>query len=445
MYDPLVDSAPPDDAYKPNSFWAADHTPNIYPQLAKDLCVDVAIIGGGYTGLSTALHMRKDYDIDCCIIEANQPGWGCSGRNGGFVLPGSGRLGIQQMAKKWGKTESRSIFAEFQHSIHVVDSLIESGIDCDKTSGGYLKLAHKPQLVSSLHKQAEIMNAEYGDNIKALSADQIANQYLAGAENFGGVYYPDAFSVNPWLLAQGIAQQAHRADVPIFGNSPVLNAHFDGSAHTLRTANSTIKAKHLVIASNAYGQRHLFSQFTDRTFPVISSIVVTAPLSPDQLQSISMKAGLMVMDTRPLKYYYRVLPDKRLLFGGRGAIEGRNADNIEYQNALQHGLESTFPQLRNLTVEHFWSGWVAVSFDDYPRIYHDKDNKTLYSSGYCGAGLAFSILAGKRIGQLFAEPQTLPNLPFWQSPLKSFPLTALRRPALRTFYGWEKVKRKFGY
>ena len=179
-------------------------------------------------------------------------------------------------------------------------------------------------------------------------------------------------------------------------------------------------------------------------FPVISSVMVTKPLNDEQLQTIGMRSGLMVMDTRPLKYYYRLLPDKRLLFGGRGAIKGADANKNKYLKALQIGLEHTFPSLSDMAVDRFWSGWVSVSLDDYPRIYHDKAANIAYSGGYCGAGLAFSLQSGKRLAQLICEPNALPDLPYWQSPLRQFPLARLRRPALSGFYAWQALKRKIG-
>lgn len=442
MYDPIVDKVPPSDQQQPDSFWASKQSSLLYPPLLSDHKTDVVILGAGYTGLSCALNLAQRFNVNCTVIEANQPGWGCSGRNGGFVLPGTGRLSIQQMAQRWGKPVSQAIYAEYLSSIDAVASLIESGIDCERTSGGYLKLAHRPSLVKGLHRQAAQLASDYGDSIVPLSAQDISANYLSGTTAYGGIYYPNAFGVNPWLLCQGIASQASKAGARIYGNSAVIEHKRVKQKHVLRTQSATISADTLIVASNAYGQRDLCKSLVDRTFPVLSSIIVTEPLSEQQLLDINMANGLMVMDTRPLKYYYRILPDKRLLFGGRGAIAGKNANAEKYKQALKSGLLATFPALKNVKINAFWSGWVSVSLDDYPRIYHDRSNATLYSGGYCGAGLAFSIQAGKRLAQLLCAPEQLPDLPYWQSPLKKFPFAAMRRPALQAFYGWEAFKRK---
>lgn len=447
MYDPLVDALPPSNQHYPNSYWSSiegrEKHATTCGVLQGHKQSDVVIIGAGYTGLSCALHLAENYNVECTIVEANQPGWGCSGRNGGFVLPGTGRLSVQQMSKRWGKATSQAVYAEYLHSINTVENYIARGIDCQRSSGGYLKLAHKPALVKSLHAQAKALSNDYGDSIIPLSDKQIKSDYLSGTPSYGGIYYPNAFGINPWLFCQGLAKRAVQAGVKIYGNSAVESCQRHNNLHTLTARAGSISANTLVVATNGYGQRKLYSGTIDRTFPVISSIIVTKPITHDQIEKIGMKAGLMVMDTRALKYYYRVLPDNRLLFGGRGAVHGKNAGDLKYLDALKKGLLDTFPTLGDIGISHFWSGWVSVSIDDYPRIFHDKSVNTLYSAGYCGAGLAFSIQAGKRLAQLLMEPNSLPDLPYWKTPLSRFPLAALRRPALSAFYGWEGLKQKF--
>lgn len=451
MYDPISDASMPTTFKRPDSFWAAANTEQtqlFLPQSA-DIETDVAIIGGGFTGLSTALHLRKDFGVSCTVIEANQPAWGASGRNGGFVLPGTGRLGVKQLEQKWGKQSAQAIYHDYLESVDNVKALVDTTgnssqrIACDYSQGGYLKLAHKPELVEGLHAQANLLSSDFGDAIVALNSKQIKAQYLQGATAYGGIYYPNAFSVNPWKLCQGIAQSAHQHGAQILGNTAVLSTEYKHAEHHIHTNNGVIKAKRLVLASNAYGLRKLHSAIKDRMFPVMSSILVTKPLTDQQLALIGMHKGLMVMDTRTLKYYYRLLPDKRLLFGGRGPITGKEANKTHSKTQLLAGLRATFQQLEGLEIDHFWSGWVSVSLDDYPRIYNDKNHNVFYSGGYCGAGLAFSIQAGKRLAQLMCAPHELPKLPYWKTPLKPFPVAGLRRSALRAFYAFEAIKSNF--
>ena len=444
MYDPLVDSSPPENQTYPDSYWSSNskhtNTACSFAPLQSIKKTDVAVIGAGYTGLSCALELSTKYNVECTIVEANQPGWGCSGRNGGFVLPGTGRLSVQQMAQRWGKPTSQRIYAEYLLSIERVKDLINQGIDCEDTHGGYLKLAHKPSLVGALHEQAQALSDDYGDSVLSLKREQIETDYLSGTASYGGIYYPNAIGINPWMFCQGLALKTTQAGVKIYGNSAVLKCERANNKHIIHTRAGAIEANTLILATNGYGQRKLNEHFIDRTFPVISSIIVTQILTPEQIERIGMKAGLMVMDTRALKYYYRILPDNRLLFGGRGAIFGKDANDKKYVEGLKTALHETFPHLPQIELSYFWSGWVSVSMDDTPRIFHNKSENMLYSAGYCGSGLAFSTQAGKRMAQLLIEPNTLPDLPYWQTPLRRFPLAALRRPALSAFYAWQGLK-----
>lgn len=442
MYDPLVDKVIPSNNRHPDSFWVSEAKQQ-YPRLENDIETEVAIIGAGYTGLSTAYHLARDYQQACIVIDANQPGWGCSGRNGGFVLPGSGRLSAAQMSKKWGDDTTKLIYQEFLDSVDSVRSIIDSGISCERQNGGYIKLAHKPALLNSLHQQAIEHSSKYQDAAIILSKKQVKEEYLGGVTSAGGIYYPKAFGINPWSFCHGLADFAHKQGVKIFGNTPLISSSKIGgnkiSKHVLHTPGGKIHANTIIIASNAYHQNHLFPILKNKTFPVISSILVTKPLSDAQLALLAMRSGLMVMDTRPMKYYYRLLPNNRLLFGGRGAITGKKANDKKYQMILLKGLSETFPSLHKVEIEKFWSGWVNISFDDYPRIHHDKAQNIMYSGGYCGAGLAFSVQAGQRLAQLLHEPLTLPPLPFWQSGLKRYPFPQFRRLALRGLYAYSSL------
>lgn len=441
MYDPLIDKAIPNHFTKPDGYWSKNITPNLYPNLNSDIECEVAIIGGGFTGLSAAYHLKTMYDVDCVVLEANQPGWGASGRNGGFVLPGSGRLSLNKTLAKFGDKTAVAMFKEFETSVKTVNQFIEQGIECQKVTGGYLKLAHNEKALHSL-----LMQPNISQNINPfieLSKQEITENYLRDVKQYGGIYYKDAFSINPYLLSQGLARLTQKNKVKLYGNSPIIDSTRVKSGHVLTSLHHKIHAKSVVIATNAYTSRRLFPIIQDRFFPVVSSIIVTEPLNQAQLTSLGMKSGLMVMDTRALKYYYRLLPNNRLLFGGRGAIAGKNANHEKYAHHLLKALKSTFSCLNDVKISEFHSGWVAISLDDYPRIFHDTSSNTLYSAGYCGAGLAFSIQAGLRLAQLYREPDVLPDLPFYQSPLKRFPMANFRRIALSAFYAYEAIKHKF--
>ena len=437
MYDPLKQAYPEANQAYPASYWAStvSDVSSTNP-LTDDIHVDVAIIGGGYTGLSSAIHLRQNSDKRVAVLEANQAGWGCSGRNGGFVLAGTGRLSIQAMQKKWGEQTTKAIYQEYQDAIATVDGLIEQGkINCDKIQGGYLKLAHKASLTDSLKIQADYLQSDFAESVQFVSASDVDCEYIRTNCTHGGLYYPNCFAINPLKLAQGYNDMALASGTEIYTNSPVTEFSSVNGIHQLRTAGGGVTAEQVIIASNAYSGTSTHTLVNKRHFPVLSSIITTRPLDSSELAAINMRAGLMSMDTRDLKYYYRLLPDNRLLFGGRGAITGKEANHPLYKQRLEEGLASTFAPLAGIQIDNFWSGWISVSLDDYPRIWHSEDKSIHYAMGYCGSGVAFASQAGKRLAQQVLEIER-PDLPFWQSGLKTFPFASMRRIGLRAFYLW---------
>ncbi|MBU2879431.1 MULTISPECIES: NAD(P)/FAD-dependent oxidoreductase [Aliiglaciecola] len=442
MYDPIVEPYPKSHQQYPDSYWAKSIEK--FPEttsLVNDIQADIAIIGAGYTGLSSAYHLAKKYGKSVVVIEANDPGWGCSGRNAGFVLPGTGRLSLLDMEQKWGRETAQSVFQEYMESIDTVNDFIEQGnIDCDKTPGGYLKLAHKRAKVEGLRKQAEKLSERYGESVKFVCSQEVNNAFLKSANMFGGIYFDKSFAVNPMKLVLGYYQMATEAGVKVFSNSPVINWQQKTNHHCLYTQNGRVTAEKVIIATNGYTGSKMHPLIANRHFPVLSSIIVTRPLKISELATIQLKAGLMAMDTRRMKYYYRLLPDNRILFGGRGAINGKKANNPINKKRLAQGLKNTFPVLDKIDIDHFWSGWVSASYDNYPRINHSEDKSIHYSMGYCGSGLAFSTLAGKRLAQNICEPESLPNLPFWQSQLPKFPFSQFRRVGLSAYYALASLR-----
>ncbi|WP_088330665.1 FAD-binding oxidoreductase [Lacimicrobium sp. SS2-24] len=442
MYDPLVASSPGQGEAYPQSYWAANVTPPAPTQLKSHIDTPVAIIGGGYTGLSCAYHLAKTHQIPSVVLEANQLAWGCSGRNAGFVLNGTGRLSLPQIEQKWGADTARRVYAEYRQGIETVDELISAGgIACDKTPGGYLKVAHKASLTEGLVSQAEHLQRHYQDPVEIIDASALQQHYLRSTEAHGALLFPYCFGIHPLKLALGYATLAQHQGAAVHSHSPVTNWQRHGDKHWLSTPTGTVSADKVVIATNGYTPATFHPLVDNRHFPVLSSVIVTPPLSRQQLDDCGLKPGLMVMDTRALKYYYRLLPDNRILFGGRGAIRGKDANHPIYRQRLLNALAQSFPALKGIDAAYFWSGWVSVSLDDYPRICQaDTQGTVFYSMGYCGSGVSFSTQAGKRLAQRVAGDTSLPDLPFMQTALPRFPLARARRLGLWAFYHWGRFK-----
>ncbi|MDZ7868256.1 MAG: FAD-binding oxidoreductase [Rheinheimera sp.] len=442
MYDPLHDLSPGQGQPYPDSYWAAHSGPAPADDgaLTRDMAVDVAIIGAGYTGLSAAYHLATEHGLKALVLEANQTAWGCSGRNAGFVLKSSGRKPYAQMQKQWGEAVMRGVYQEFNAGLDRVRHLISLGIDCDQQEPGYLRMAHKPSMVPALQAQARLLQQTFGAEVELLSRSEVHQQYVADQQSFGALRFADAFGVNPLKLAWGYQQLARNAGAMIHTASPVQQWQTDGRTQVLHTPQAVVRARKVILATNGYTPKQLHPGVQSRTLPVLSQIIVTEPLSPAQLAACNLLTSQVVMDTRALKYYYRKLPDNRILFGGRGAITGRDAENPFYAERLLEVLKLSFPALHSLRYDHQWSGWICMSLDDIPHIYQaDAHADVVYSMGYCGSGLSFSVQAGKRLAdKVMGLAQ--PDLPLFQSALPKFPLAPLRRVGQWGYFHYGKLK-----
>ena len=237
LYDPLHDKAPGTGEPYPKSYWAQTiETSEIGEgKLIQDLDVDVAIIGGGYTGLSCALHLGKEHKINAVVLEANQTAWGCSGRNAGFILKSSGRKSYTQMAQKWGEEVMRGIYSEMNAGVETVKSLIAEGIECDKQPPGFIKVAHKPSEMNNLVALAKLQQQMFGYDVEVLSKTDVRQTYMDDKNAFGAIRYQDGFGLNPLKLALGYQKIAQENGARVYTGSPVIdwqesaNQNIDGS------------------------------------------------------------------------------------------------------------------------------------------------------------------------------------------------------------------------
>jgi glycine/D-amino acid oxidase-like deaminating enzyme len=450
MYDPMLDKSPGCGIAYPSSYWAEvsgankDAKPENDGPLEKDIDIDVAIIGAGYTGLSCALHLAREHGIKAHVFEANQSAWGCSGRNAGFILKSSGRKPYSTMQKQWGEEVMRGIYNEICAGVETVNNLIAEGIDCDQQAPGFIKVAHKPSMFKSLQAQAKLQQQMFNYDVQVLSKEDLHQGFMADKNAYGAIRYQDGFGINPLKLAWGYQKIAREAGVTVHTSTPVsfMNNN-DKASVSLTTPKGTIKAKKVVIATNGYTPKGFHSLVTNRTLPVLSQIIVTEPLSDEQLAACNFLTSNVVMDTRALKYYYRKLPDNRILFGGRGAITGKGADDPYYAQRLLSVLKTSFPALMSLNINYAWSGWICMSLDDLPHIYGgekgtDEEN-IFYAMGYCGSGVSFSVQAGKRLAEKVAG-KPVPNLPLYNKPLPKFPFAPLRRIGQWGYFHYGKIK-----
>lgn len=444
MYDPLVDKDIGQGAAYPLSYWAAQtQTSAGTGAIVTEQNTDIVVIGAGYTGLSCAYQLAKRFNRGVTVLEAHQTGWGCSGRNAGFVLRGTGRLGLAQLTERFGLDTAQLFHQEYGAAIEQVKQMIAEGdIACDIQPEGYLKVAHNATIAADLPAQAAFLQRQFGYQAEYLSAAQLKNDYMHNPHAYGAVRFPDCFGVNPLALAQGYAAMAQQSGAKLYTGSPLLSWQrgADGS-FLLQTPQARVRCKQLVLATNGYTPKCLYPPLNRACLPVLSSIIVTQPLTAEQLEQSGLHHTQLVMDTRALKYYYRKLPDNRILFGGRSAVYGKDAEKAVYPVRLLGALKTCFPVLAQLGCEYHWSGWVAVSYDDLPRVC-EAEPGLFYAGGYCGSGLSFSTLAGVRLAELTMGIK-VPPLPIYQNRLAPFPLPAFRRLGQLAYYQWGRVKDRF--
>lgn len=447
MYDPLKDEMPGLGVQYPASYWTdtASNAPMNAGPVPSVLDVDVAIIGGGYTGLSCALHLARNHNIQAHILEANQVGWGCSGRNAGFILNSTGRKPYSEMIKQWGRPITHQIFDEINQGVNSVNQLIEqihneTNIDCEVQQKGYLKVAHKPSMVKSLVAQKNLVEKEFNYSTDILSSAEIKKHYFSSENAYGAIRFSDGYGINPLKLAWGYQSLVQTAGVCIHTSSPVIHWEQESNRVVLETPSGKVTANKVVIATNGYTPKNFHPGVDNRSLPVLSQIIVTEPLTKEQLQATNFITSNVVMDTRALKYYFRKLPDNRILFGGRGAISGKDAEDPYFANRLLKVLKKSFPPLHNIKFSYSWSGWISISFDDLPHISQaDDKGNVFYSAGYCGNGVSFSVQAGKRLAEKVAGLE-VPDIPFYNQQLPLFPFSRFRRIGQRGYFHYGMLK-----
>ena len=391
------------------SYWMTtrDYTPN--PPLAGDIDVDVAIVGGGFTGLSSAYHLKKDQPgLNIALLESQIIGYGASGRNGGFNMTLFGlTLGIT--AIRFGKEKAKQSHHYMERAVDLLRDLVsELNLDCDYEHPGFLRAATSEKYKKRIMHEIELAHKLGIEGIEWLDKDQTREQ--VNSDMYIGAWWePRCGILNPAKLSWSWAETLAPMGIKIFENSPVSEIKRGKDKITLITPNGTVKADKVVLATNAWS--HFFPKLKSKQIPVWTHIVITEPISDKQFEEIRWHNRQGIEDARNLVHYYRLTADNRLVMGGRdvSVTYGKDMEkdlNEDVFEGLRKDVAELFPVLKDIKYTDSWGGPVSVPIDMAPALGYAGDERVVYSLGCVGHGVSLTHLNGQTIRDLVLERKT---------------------------------------
>ena len=383
--------------------WTAEApAPSIAPQ-EFPASTDVAVIGGGYTGLSAARTLARAR-VDVAVLERDVVGAGASSRNGGFVLPGF-KPDLAEIAAAHGTDVARSMFAMSLDAVRFVERLVtDEAIACNFERPGNVALAARPSHLGTLAESSRLLKSLCDYETVLLDATQVREE-IGSTAYFGGQLEPDAAALQPARYLAGLAGVAIHAGARILERSGVTSIAGSRGHFVIQTARGPLRAREVLVATDGYTGPWA-GPVGRRVVAVGSYIVATAPLDPALQQQLIPRRRVM-SDTRRLLNYFRLSPDGRMVFGGRaGFVPGR----LEGSRALLIGqMRRVFPELAGVPIEYAWGGHLGFTWDHLPHV--GQRDGIHYAVGYCGHGVALSTWLGHRIGEALAGTGTIPEIP----------------------------------
>ena len=381
---------------QPANSWyeATAKRPAPAPALAGDVVADVCVVGAGIAGCSTALHLaERGYRV--VLLEAERVGFGASGRSGGQLIPGYAS-GQAKLADQIGKADTKRLWDFTIEGVDFVRKQVQlHSIDCD-LHWGHMHVGIKPRQRDELKEWQREQEDDFGyRSLRFLERDEVA-QWIASGRYIAGLLDSQSGHLHPLKFTLGLGAAAQAAGVRLHENSRVTSIE-RGSTVTVRTANGSVRAKHVALCGNI-GHGALAPELARRTIGIASYIVATQPLGVERAQAL-LRDDIAVADVNWIIDYYRLSSDQRLLFGGRVSYSG--IDPVGTARATRQRMLNVFPQLSDVEIDYAWGGIIDISMSrapDFGRL----DPNIYYLQGFSGHGMVLTGIAGKIIAESIA-------------------------------------------
>ncbi len=418
------------------SYYAASSLPQPdHPVLQGERVADVCVVGGGFSGLNTALELAER-GMSVVLLEAHKIGWGASGRNGGQLIRGVGH-GLEQFEGIIGKDGVRQMKLMGLEAVEIVRQRVEHfNIDCDLT-WGYCDLANKPRDLEGFAEEAdELRGLGYRHETRLLQANEVRS--VVGSDRYvGGFVDMGSGHLHPLNLALGEAAAAAQLGVKLFEHSAVTRIDY-GPEVRVHTAQGSVRAKSLVLGCNAY-LKDLNPQLSGKVLPAGSYIIATEPLSAAQAHAL-LPQNMAVCDQRVALDYYRLSADRRLLFGGACHYSGRDPQDIAAY--MRPKMLDVFPHLKDVKIDYQWGGMIGIGANRLPQIGRLPDQPNVYyAQAYSGHGVNATHLAGKLLAEAISGQHSDGFDLFAKVPHITFPGGKyLRSPLLALGMLWHRLK-----
>lgn len=385
----------PGESYPRSYYLATARGLEALPPLAGDQRCDVCVVGGGYTGLATALHLaERGYKV--IVVEAQRVAWGASGRNGG-QLSGGQRLHPEELIRLVGPGRARLLWDLGEEAKDLVKQRIrDHDIDCH-LKPGLIHAGWKPVHAKAMQEHARFLRDEYGyAHIRPLDREEL-RALVASDRYHGGSFDSDAGHLHPLNYALGLARAARAAGATIYENSPALALTRANGRPGVRTSKGIVSADYVVLACNGH-LGNLEPRIASVVMPINNFILATAPLGEERARGL-IANDAAVADSKHVIDYYRLSADRRLLFGGGESYRVTFPDDIA--GLVRRCMLRVFPQLADVAVDYAWGGTLAITLRRLPA-FGRLEGDIFYAMGFSGQGVALTTLAGKVIAEAVA-------------------------------------------